>query len=108
LYGLGTRCAPTPPATPGANPGSFFWVEEEEEEEEGGVGRSTGDCRPGGGVVTPCGQGGSRRDRGGELSGGSRGGGGLKAGDSTRLQLLCVDFSRGECLRERVFVSNAV
>lgn len=49
---------------------------------------------PGG--VPPCGQGGSLSDGGGELMGGSRGGGCLNTNDS--VWLLWEDFSSGECL----------
>lgn len=46
--------------------------------------------------MPPCGQGGSLRDGGGELIGGSRGGGCLNTDDSA--WLLWEDFSSGECL----------
>lgn len=70
--------------TAGAREESFLWA--------GGL--SPGEGLPGG--VPPCGQGGSLRDGGGELSGGSRGGGCLNTDDS--VWLLWEDFSSGECL----------
>lgn len=57
-------------------------------------GLSLGDGLLGG--VPPCGQGGSLSDGGGELIGGSRGGGCLNNDES--VWLLWEDFSTGECL----------
>lgn len=81
LYGLGERC----PGMAEAREGSFhwFWL--------GGL--SPSKALPG--RVPPCGQGGSLRDGGGELMGGSRGGGCLKTEASER-----ADLSSGECLSE--------
>lgn len=59
-------------------------------------GLSPGEGLPGG--VPPCGQGGSLSDGGGELIGGSRGGGCLNTDDS--VWLLWEDFSSGECLSD--------
>lgn len=58
-------------------------------------GLSLGEGLPGG--VTPCGQGGSLSDGGGELIGGSRGGGCLNTDASVWL-LWEEDLSSGECL----------
>lgn len=66
--------------------GSFLW--------ESGL--SPGEGLPGG--VPPWGHGGSLRDGGGVLSGGSRGGGCLKTDDSE--WPLWEDFSSEECLDE--------
>lgn len=57
---------------------------------------SPGEGLPGG--VPPCGQGGSLSDGGGELIGGSRGGGCLNTDDSE--WLLWEDFSSEECLSD--------
>lgn len=69
-------------------------------------GLSLGEGLPGG--VPPCGHGGSLSDGGGELIGGSRGGGCLNTDDSVWL-VWEEFFSSGECLgnrRERCKVKN--
>lgn len=59
------------------------------------------------GGVPPCGHGGSLREGGGDMSGGSRGGGGLKTDES--VWLLWDNFSRGECLgRQKVGVRHTL
>lgn len=71
------------PATVDARGESFLWFWMR--------GLSLGEGLPG--RVPPCGQGGSLRDGGGELMGGSRGGGCLNIDDS--VWLLWEDFSSG-------------